>query len=92
MKKFKLGPKDFGIHRRKGVPPLNIKKNDEIGLEIVSKGRWKRECIGKINEEIGIKVLLKKPFISSNLIGKKIKARIIKANYKDNILTAIYPL
>ncbi|MFX1394441.1 MAG: radical SAM protein [Promethearchaeota archaeon] len=89
--KLKLGPNDFGIHKRKSIVPLNFKKNDLIRLEIVSKGRWKRECIGKINEEMGIKVLLKKPLISNDLIGKKIKARIIKANYKDNILTAIYP-
>lgn len=90
--KLKLGPKDFGIHKRKGVQTLNLKKDDEIGLEIISKGRWRRECIGKINKEMGIKVLLKKPLISNDLIGKKIKARIIKANYKDNILTAIYSL
>ena len=89
--KLKLGPNDFGIHKRKVVPPLNLKKNDEIGLEIISKGRWKRECIGKINEEMCIKVLLKKPLISYDLIGKKIKAKVIKGNYKDNLLTAIYP-
>lgn len=89
--KLKLGPKDFGIHKRKSVSTLNLEKNDEIRLKIVSKGRWNDECIGKINEEMGIKVLLKKPIISNDLIGKQIKARIIKANYKDSILTAIYP-
>jgi uncharacterized Fe-S cluster-containing radical SAM superfamily enzyme len=90
--KLKLGPRDFGIHKRKSVSTLNLKKNDEIGLKIVSKGRWKKECIGQINEDLGIKILLKKPLISIDLIGKKIKAKVIKANYKDNILTAVYPI
>lgn len=90
--KLKLGPNDFGIHKRKSIDTLSLKKNDLIKLEIISKGRWKRECIGKINERIGIKVLLKKPLTTSDdLIGKYIKAKIIKANYKDNILTAVYP-
>ncbi|TFG00690.1 MAG: radical SAM protein [Promethearchaeota archaeon] len=89
--KLKLGPNDFGIHKRKSVDTLSLKKNDLIKLEIISKGRWKRECIGKINEKLGIKLLLKKPLISDDLIRKHIKAKVIKANYKDNILTAIYP-
>ena len=89
--KLKLGPKDFGIHKRNGIDTLNLKKNDVINLKVVSKGRWNRECIGKIDKEIGIKILLKKPLISNYLVGKEIKAKIIKANYKDNILTAVYP-
>ncbi|MFX0188221.1 MAG: radical SAM protein [Candidatus Hodarchaeota archaeon] len=89
--KLKLGPKDFGIHKRNGIDTLKLEKNDVINLKVVSKGRWSRECIGKINEEIGIKILLKKPLISNYLVGEEIKAKIIKANYKDNILTAVYP-
>jgi len=90
--KLKLGPKDFGIHRRESIPTLDLKKNDEIKLIIVSKGRWEQELIGKITEEIGIKVLLQKPLkFTDNMIGKEIKVKIIKANYKDNILTARYP-
>ncbi len=90
--KLKLGPKDFGIHRRASIPTLNLKKNDEIKLKIVSKGRWGSECIGKITEDIGIKVLLKNPLkFTDNMIGSEIKVKIIKANYKDNILTAKFP-
>lgn len=90
--KLKLGPIDFGIHKREKTMPLNLKKNDIVDLKIVSNGRWKHECIGKIDTNIGIKVLLKKPMIySPELLGKKIKARIIKANFKYNILTAIFP-
>lgn len=90
--KLKLGPNDFGIHKREKTMPLNLKKNDIVDLKIVSNGRWKHECIGKIDTNIGIKVLLKKPMIySPELLGKKIKARIIKANFKNNILTAIFP-
>ena len=90
--KLKLGPKDFGIHKRKAVIPLNFEKGDIIKLKIVSKGRWNNECIGKITNNIGIKVLLNRPFqYSDNLLGKEIEARVIKANYKDNIITAIFP-
>lgn len=90
--KLKLGPMDFGIQRRKSISTLNLKKNDEIKLKIVSKGRWENECIGKITEEIGIKILLQKPLkFTENMIGSEIKVKIIKANYKDNILTARYP-
>ena len=87
--KLKLGPKDFGIHKRARGFNFNVKKNDLIRVQLISKGRWENECIGKINSEIGIKVLLKKPLtFSEELVGKKIKARVIKANYKDNIYTA----
>jgi uncharacterized Fe-S cluster-containing radical SAM superfamily enzyme len=90
--KLKLGPKDFGIQKRKVGIPLNYRKGDIIKLTIVSKGRWPNECIGKIHKDIGIKILLNKPFqYSEKLIGKKIEAKIIKANYKDNIITAIFP-
>ena len=90
--KLKLGPKDFGIHKRKAMIPLNFQKGDIIKLKIVSKGRWNNECIGKITNNIGIKVLLNRPFqYSDNLLGKEIEARVIKANYKDNIITAIFP-
>ncbi|MFX0026529.1 MAG: radical SAM protein [Candidatus Hermodarchaeota archaeon] len=91
--KLKLGPADFGIHQRLGISNINLKKHDTIELEIVSKGRWNRECIGRIDENYGIKVLLKKPFIySDELLNKTIKAKIIKANYKDNIFTASFPI
>jgi uncharacterized Fe-S cluster-containing radical SAM superfamily enzyme len=72
---------------------LDLQKKDLLKIEIVSKGRWENECIGKINDSLGIKVLLKKPLVFSEpLIGKVIEAEVIKANYKDNILTAIFPL
>ena len=90
--KLKLGPKDFHIHKRKKVIPSNVQKNDLISLTIVSKGRWKNEYIGKIDENHGIKVLINDPLIiSEHIIGKTITARVIKANYKDNILTAVFP-
>ncbi|MBY9016690.1 MAG: hypothetical protein KGD68_13435, partial [Candidatus Lokiarchaeota archaeon] len=82
----------FGIHKRKRVSTLNLQKKDLIKIEIVSRGRWENECIGKINNSLGIKVLLKKPLVfSDELIGKVIEAQVIKANYKDNILTALFP-
>ena len=90
--KLKLGPEDFGIHKRKIALNLNLQKNDLIDLKIISKGRWKRECIGKINDDIAIKVLLQKPLISNDVIGKKVKVKVIKANYKDNIITAVFPI
>ncbi len=91
--KLKLGPQDFGIHKRITVASLNIKKNDLIRLEIISKGRWKREYIGKIDNDYGIKVLLNRPIIhSEKFIRKEITAKIIKANYKDNILTASFSI
>jgi uncharacterized Fe-S cluster-containing radical SAM superfamily enzyme len=91
--KLKLGPRDFGIHKRKTVAFLNIKKNDFINLEIISKGRWKREYIGKIDKNFGIKLLLNEPVSElEKFIGTKIKAKIIKANYKDNILTASFSI
>lgn len=92
--KLKLGPRDFNIHKRKSPASLEFKKGDIIGLTVVSPGRWEYEYIGKItNNNLGIKLLVNKRFIDfKNLIGKDIQAKIIKANYKDNILTAIFPI
>ncbi len=90
--KLKLGPRDFGIHKRKIGPSLNLKKSDLIKAKIVSKGRWNNECIGNITKDLGIKILLKKPLTFTNeLIGKEINAKVIKANYKNNIITAVFP-
>jgi len=51
------------------------------------------EYIGKINEDFGIKILVNKSMIiPQDLIGNKIQAKIIKANYKDNIITALFPI
>jgi len=91
--KLKLGPRDFNIHKRENIASLDVKKNELINLTIISKGRWKNEFIGKIDDNFGVKVLVNEPSINSeNFIGKKITARIIKANYKDNILTAVFPI
>ncbi|UCD00449.1 MAG: radical SAM protein [Promethearchaeota archaeon] len=91
--KLKLGPLDFGIHKRKTVASLNFKKNDQIKLKLISQGRWKKEYIGKLNDNFGIKVLLNKPIsYPKELIGKEIRVKIIKANYKDNILTASFSI
>jgi uncharacterized Fe-S cluster-containing radical SAM superfamily enzyme len=90
--KLKLGPNDFGIHKRAQVSTLGLKRDDLLKIKIISGGRWNNECIGKINENLGIKVLLRKPInFSEKLIGKIITAKIIKANYRDNILTALFP-
>ncbi|MFX1496844.1 MAG: radical SAM protein [Promethearchaeota archaeon] len=90
--KLKLGPNDFGIHKTSPISSINLKKHDLIELEIVSRGRWDYECIGKFDDNYGIKVLLKKPFVfSEEMLNKKIKAEIIKINFKDNILTALFP-
>ncbi|MHA2390927.1 MAG: radical SAM protein [Promethearchaeota archaeon] len=91
--KLKLGPKDFNIHKCKRATEFNYKKNDVIKLSIVSEGRWPNEFIGRIDKNTGIKVLVNKPeFQSKSIIGKNIEVKIIKANYKDNILTAIFPI
>ncbi|MFW9826371.1 MAG: radical SAM protein [Candidatus Thorarchaeota archaeon] len=91
--KLKLGPNDFGIHKRKTVASLSVKKNDLLKLKVISKGRWNREFIGKIKENFGMKLLLNKPItFPEKLIGKEIEAKIIKANYKDNILTASFSI
>lgn len=91
--KLKLGPQDFGIHKRKTAASLKVQKNDLLKLKVISKGRWEREYIGKIDNNFGIKILLNKPIIpSEKFIGKEIQAKIIKANYKDNILTAAFSI
>jgi len=91
--KLKLGPHDFGIHKRKTAASLNVKKNESVRLEIISKGRWKREYIGKIDKNFGIKLLADKTISNyEKLIGKEIICKIIKANYKDNILTASFSI
>ncbi len=91
--KLKLGPQDFGIHKREIANTFNLKKNDIINAKIISQGRWENECIAKLNNDFGIKILLNKPLRYSNtLIGKKIQVKVIKANYKDNIITAIFPI
>lgn len=91
--KLKLGPSDFNIHKRKSFSTSQLKKDMILNVKVVSKGRWERECIGKINEKLGIKILLKKPFkFTSELLGKKLTVKIIKANYKDNIITASFPI
>jgi len=91
--KLKLGPRDFNIHKRKKFPTLELRKDNIIGLTVISQGRWENEYIGKINDNLGIKLLVNKRFFDfKNIIGKDIKAKIIKANYKDNILTALFPI
>ena len=91
--KLKLGPNDFNIHKRKSFSASPLKKNMKIDVKIVSRGRWDRECIAKINDKLGIKILLKKPFkFTSELLGKKLTVKVIKANYRDNIITASFPI
>ncbi|TFF90550.1 MAG: radical SAM protein [Promethearchaeota archaeon] len=88
--KLKLGPKDFGIHPRPPILSLDLKKGQIISATIVSEGRWEYECIGAISDHSGIKILLPRPWkFTPKLLGKTIQVKIIKANYKDNILTAI---
>ncbi|MHA1986697.1 MAG: radical SAM protein [Promethearchaeota archaeon] len=91
--KLKLGPKDFNIHKRIIVSSLKLKKDDILNISVISVGRWENEYIGKINNNLGIKILANKRSLGfMNLIGREVKAKIIKANYKDNILTAIFPI
>ncbi|MHA1932568.1 MAG: radical SAM protein [Promethearchaeota archaeon] len=91
--KLKLGPKDFNIHKRTRVASLGLKKDDVLNLRVVSVGRWENEYIGKINDNFGVKLLVNKRLGDfTNLIGKELTAKIIKANYKNNILTAIFPI
>jgi len=91
--KLKLGPHDFNIHKRKIVMQLNLKRNDFIELKVISKSRWDNEFIGKINDNFGIKIILNKSIKNPEyLINRTIRAKIIKANYKNNILTASYSL
>jgi uncharacterized Fe-S cluster-containing radical SAM superfamily enzyme len=91
--KLKLGPKDFNIHKRKRSSKVRLKRGETINLKIISQGRYKYEFLGKITETNGIKILVKKSFdLKNDIIGQNIKAKIIKANYKDNIITASFPI
>ena len=90
--KLKLGPKDFGIHKRVPIVKERFNKGDMLKVKIVSRGRWNHEYIGKYDEINGIKILIRKPItFSEDLIGKEIVVKIIKANYRDNIITAAFP-
>jgi len=91
--KLKLGPRDFNIHKRTIISSLNLSKDDILQLSVISVGRWENEYIGKINNNLGIKILANKRSLGFiNLVGREVKAKIIKANYKDNILTAVFPI
>ncbi|MHA1149295.1 MAG: radical SAM protein [Promethearchaeota archaeon] len=91
--KLKLGPNDFDIHKRKLYNSVKFTKGQEIQVEIVSKGRWSYEVIARIEKSFGIKVLLEKPLLfSDQLAGKKVSVKIIKANYRDNLITALLRL
>jgi uncharacterized Fe-S cluster-containing radical SAM superfamily enzyme len=90
--KLKLGPNDFNIHKRRKYPIQRFNKNEIHRLTVVSKGRWDNEYIGKINDNSGIKILVDKSLVhSENLVGSEIEVKIIKANYKNNLLTAVFP-
>lgn len=90
--KLKLGPNDFNIHKRRKYPIQRFNKNEIHRLTVVSKGRWDNEYIGNINDNSGIKILVNKSLVhSENLVGSEIEVKIIKANYKNNILTAVFP-
>jgi len=90
---IRIGIQKYLIYKTgRTLKKIDLKKDDLIKIKIVSRGRWMNECIGKINDTLGIKILLKKPIVfSEELIGKVIVAKIIKANYRDNILTALFP-
>lgn len=86
--KLKLGPKDFGIHKREGITPPYISGTLVQGL-IVSKGRWEKEFIATLNDEWGIKIIATKDQIHSQLIGKRTNIKIIKSKKKESLLTGI---
>ncbi|TXT67001.1 MAG: Cyclic pyranopterin monophosphate synthase [Promethearchaeota archaeon] len=89
--KLKLGPKDFGIHPR---PLLQypLQEGEIITVQIVSKGRWKNECIGKINENFCSKVLLNHPLeYDEALLGKQVKVKVISSNQFNNLITSYLP-
>ncbi|MBN1215102.1 MAG: radical SAM protein [Candidatus Lokiarchaeota archaeon] len=89
--KLKLGPRDFGIHKRK-LFKLEFKEGDIIPIEIMSKGRWNNEYIGKINEEFSTKILINKALdFSEDYIGKNINVKILKSSPNDNIITTFAP-
>lgn len=89
--KLKLGPNDFGIHERTLYSP-NLDQEDIIPVKIISEGRWNRECIGKVDENFAVKVLLNSPLkFKSQLIGKVIDTKIIKSRSRDNLITSYLP-
>ncbi|MGV9173463.1 MAG: radical SAM protein [Promethearchaeia archaeon] len=89
---LKLGPEDFDINDRKKFKPYQLQKGDRINAQIISKGRFPNECIGKISNYFGIKILLRHPYtFTDQLKYKHITARVIKANYKYNLITALFP-
>jgi uncharacterized Fe-S cluster-containing radical SAM superfamily enzyme len=90
--KLKLGPTDFGIHDRP-LYKLNVHEGEIIPVTIASPGRWENECIGKVNEEFGCKVLLNSPIkYTDALLGKEIDVKILKAKTTENLITAYFPI
>lgn len=96
--KLKLGPNDFDIRPCQGLKLPRFQKNALVKLKIVSQGRWNNECIGIIKDNQnnlpphGMKILINYPFtFSPEMLGKEITAKIIKANYKNNIITGSFP-
>ncbi|MFO8019392.1 MAG: radical SAM protein [Promethearchaeia archaeon] len=89
---LKLGPEDFGIKERKKFKPYTFQEGDSINAQIISKGRYPNECIGKIDDSFGIKLLLRHPYtFRDQMKHKHVKARVIKANFKYNLITALFP-
>ncbi|MFX1396990.1 MAG: radical SAM protein [Promethearchaeota archaeon] len=91
--KLKLGPMDFGIHKRERYAiDQPYKKGDIFNLKIISRGRWGYEYIGRIDDQFGAKILLDKNFIPpSDFINKEIQVRILKTAKLNNTITALYP-
>ncbi|MBD3195385.1 MAG: radical SAM protein [Candidatus Lokiarchaeota archaeon] len=89
--KLKLGPRDFGLHERP-IYTLDIKEGEIIDVKIISQGRWKNECIGKITSEFATKILLNTPLeFSPKMIQKQLKVKVIKSSTHDNIITSFIP-
>ncbi len=90
--KLKLGPEDFGIHERPLLSP-DIDEGDIIPVTVVSKGRWDNECIGRINEDFGCKILLNYPIrFSEAFLGKNIEVKVLKSKRTENLITAFFPI
>jgi uncharacterized Fe-S cluster-containing radical SAM superfamily enzyme len=90
--KLKLGPDDFGIHSRP-LYNLGVNEGEIIPVTIVSPGRWDNECIGKINEDFGCKVLLNSPItFTKDILGKQIDVKILKAKPTENLITGYFPI
>ncbi len=89
--KLKLGPHDFGIHERP-ISNINIQEGEIIPIKIVSKGRWKNEFIGKIDDNFSAKVLFNIPIeFSEKLIGKDLKVKVLNSSFRDSIITTYFP-